>query len=140
MKWLYFILCGSTGSRSKQRSVSSQVTYGAVKRLGSTFRSFFFFFFHWKAIKMLTVSSVQQTRTYVSLSLKCDECKETLSHISATAQKTPPFCLVVTSPVVLNDVKIKVKLQNEELHNLYSSPRRMRWAGNVARMRRGMHI
>jgi hypothetical protein len=41
------------------------------------------------------------------------------------------------------------KLHNEELHNLYSSPnkitmiksRRMRWAGNVARMgRRGMHI
>jgi hypothetical protein len=40
------------------------------------------------------------------------------------------------------------KLQNEELHNLYSSPstirliksRRMRWAGHVARMgRRGMH-
>jgi hypothetical protein len=41
------------------------------------------------------------------------------------------------------------KLQNEELHNLYSSPniirimksRMMRWAGHVARMgRRGMHI
>jgi hypothetical protein len=40
------------------------------------------------------------------------------------------------------------KLHNEELHNLYSSPnvirmiksRRMRWAGHVARMRRGMHI
>jgi hypothetical protein len=41
------------------------------------------------------------------------------------------------------------KLHNEELHNLYSSPsiismikpRRMRWAGQVARMgRRGMHI
>jgi hypothetical protein len=40
------------------------------------------------------------------------------------------------------------KLHNEELHNLYSSPsiiriitRRIRWAGNVARMgRRGMHI
>jgi hypothetical protein len=41
------------------------------------------------------------------------------------------------------------KLHNEELHNLYSSPkrirmiksRRMRWAGNVARMgRRGMNI
>jgi hypothetical protein len=39
------------------------------------------------------------------------------------------------------------KQHNEELHNLYSSPnkmiksRRMRWAGNVARMgRRGMHI
>jgi hypothetical protein len=40
------------------------------------------------------------------------------------------------------------KLHNEELHNLYSSPskirmfksRRMRWAGNVVRMgRRGMH-
>jgi hypothetical protein len=40
------------------------------------------------------------------------------------------------------------KLHNEELHNLYSSPsivrmikpRRMRWAGHVARMgRRGMH-
>jgi hypothetical protein len=35
-----------------------------------------------------------------------------------------------------------IKLHNEELHNLYSSPsiiriiksRRMRWAGNVARM------
>jgi hypothetical protein len=41
------------------------------------------------------------------------------------------------------------KLHNEELHKLYSSPsiiriiksRRMRWAGNRARMgRRGMHI
>jgi hypothetical protein len=41
------------------------------------------------------------------------------------------------------------KLHNEELHNLYSSPTiirmikssRMRWAGNVACMRRrGMHI
>jgi hypothetical protein len=41
------------------------------------------------------------------------------------------------------------KLHNEELHNLYSLPsiirmiksRRMRWAGNVARMgRRGIHI
>jgi hypothetical protein len=41
------------------------------------------------------------------------------------------------------------KLHDEELHNLYSSPsiirmikpRRMRWAGHVARMgRRGMHI
>jgi hypothetical protein len=41
------------------------------------------------------------------------------------------------------------KLHNEELHTLYCSPsiiriiesRRMRWAGNVARMwRRGMHI
>jgi hypothetical protein len=41
------------------------------------------------------------------------------------------------------------KPHNEELHNLYSSPsiirmikpRRMRWAGHVARMgRRGMHI
>jgi hypothetical protein len=41
------------------------------------------------------------------------------------------------------------KVHNEELHNLYSSPSiirmiksiRMRWAGNVARMRkRGMHI
>jgi hypothetical protein len=41
------------------------------------------------------------------------------------------------------------KLHNEELHNLYSSPniirmikpRRMRWAGHVARVgRRGMHI
>jgi hypothetical protein len=41
------------------------------------------------------------------------------------------------------------KLQNEELHKLYSSPsttrviksRRMRWAGHVARMGRGgMHI
>jgi hypothetical protein len=41
------------------------------------------------------------------------------------------------------------KLHNEELHNLYSSPskirmiksRRMRWSRNVARMgRRGMHI
>jgi hypothetical protein len=41
------------------------------------------------------------------------------------------------------------KLHNEELYNLYSLPtiirmsksRRMRWAGNVARMeRRGMHI
>jgi hypothetical protein len=41
------------------------------------------------------------------------------------------------------------KLDNEELHNLYSSPdiirmmksRRMRWAEHVARMgRRGMHI
>jgi hypothetical protein len=41
------------------------------------------------------------------------------------------------------------KLHNEELHNLYCSPsiiriiksRRMRWAGNVARMgRREMHI
>jgi hypothetical protein len=39
------------------------------------------------------------------------------------------------------------KLHNEELHNLYSSPnrmmksRRMRWAGEVARMgERGMHI
>jgi hypothetical protein len=26
------------------------------------------------------------------------------------------------------------KLHNEELHKLYSSPRRMRWAGHVARM------
>jgi hypothetical protein len=25
------------------------------------------------------------------------------------------------------------KLHNEELHDLYSSPRRMRWAGHVAR-------
>jgi hypothetical protein len=42
-----------------------------------------------------------------------------------------------------------IRLHSEELHNLYSSPsiirmiksRRMRWAGNVARMgRRGMHI
>jgi hypothetical protein len=41
------------------------------------------------------------------------------------------------------------KLHNEEVHNFYSSPsiiriiksRRMRWAGNVARMgTRGMHI
>jgi hypothetical protein len=41
------------------------------------------------------------------------------------------------------------KLYNEELHNLYSSAniirmiksRRLRWAGNVARVgRRGMHI
>jgi hypothetical protein len=41
------------------------------------------------------------------------------------------------------------KLDNEELHNVYSLPsiirmissRRMRWAGHVARMgRRGMHI
>jgi hypothetical protein len=41
------------------------------------------------------------------------------------------------------------KLQNEDLHNLYSSPhifrmiksRSMRWAGYVARMdRKGMHI
>jgi hypothetical protein len=41
------------------------------------------------------------------------------------------------------------KQHNEELHNLYTSPRiigliksrRVRWAGNVARMgRRGMHI
>jgi hypothetical protein len=41
------------------------------------------------------------------------------------------------------------KLYNEELHNVYSSinilrmikPRRMRWAGHVARMgRRGIHI
>jgi hypothetical protein len=41
------------------------------------------------------------------------------------------------------------KLHNEELHNLYSSPsiirmikpRKMRWAGHVARMGRiGMHI
>jgi hypothetical protein len=38
------------------------------------------------------------------------------------------------------------KLHNEELHNLYPSPniirmsRRMRWAGHVARMRRGMRI
>jgi hypothetical protein len=33
------------------------------------------------------------------------------------------------------------KLHNEELHNLYSSPkRRMRWAGHVAWMgRKGMH-
>jgi hypothetical protein len=28
------------------------------------------------------------------------------------------------------------KLHKEELHNLYSSPRRMRWAGNVTRMGR----
>jgi hypothetical protein len=43
----------------------------------------------------------------------------------------------------------KRKLQNEELHSLFSSPsiirmiksRRMKWAGNVTRMgRRGMHI
>jgi hypothetical protein len=42
-----------------------------------------------------------------------------------------------------------MKLHNEELHNLYSSPsiirmiksRRMRWAGHVARMEiRGMHV
>jgi hypothetical protein len=41
-----------------------------------------------------------------------------------------------------------IKLHNEELHNLYSSPsiirtiksRSLRWAGYVARMRRGMHI
>jgi hypothetical protein len=26
------------------------------------------------------------------------------------------------------------KLYNEELHNLYSSPNRMRWAGHAARM------
>jgi hypothetical protein len=40
------------------------------------------------------------------------------------------------------------KLHNEELHNLYSSPciirmitsRRMRWAGNVARTGRRLHI
>jgi hypothetical protein len=39
------------------------------------------------------------------------------------------------------------KLDNEELHNLYSSPirlmksRRMRWAGHVPRIwRKGMHI
>jgi hypothetical protein len=41
------------------------------------------------------------------------------------------------------------ELHNEDLHNLYSSPsiirmiksRRMRWAGDVARMERsGMHI
>jgi hypothetical protein len=42
------------------------------------------------------------------------------------------------------------KLHNKELHNLYSPPstsiirmlksRRMRWARNVARMRRGIHI
>jgi hypothetical protein len=41
------------------------------------------------------------------------------------------------------------KVHNEELHNLYSSPRiirmiksrRMKWVGHVARMgRRGMHI
>jgi hypothetical protein len=35
------------------------------------------------------------------------------------------------------------KLHNEELHNLYSSPksRRMRWAGHVARMgEKMMHI
>jgi hypothetical protein len=41
------------------------------------------------------------------------------------------------------------KLHNEELHNLYSSPRiirmikarRMRWAGHIARMvRRRMHV
>jgi hypothetical protein len=40
------------------------------------------------------------------------------------------------------------KLQNEELHNSYSSPnttkmiksKRMRWTEHVARMRRGMHI
>jgi hypothetical protein len=41
------------------------------------------------------------------------------------------------------------KLHNEELHNVYFSPkiirviksRRMRWAGHVARMgKRGMHI
>jgi hypothetical protein len=41
------------------------------------------------------------------------------------------------------------KLHNEELHNVYSSPstiiriiksKRMGWAGNVARMRRGIHI
>jgi hypothetical protein len=40
------------------------------------------------------------------------------------------------------------KLHNEELHDLNSSPnvitmiktRRMLWAGNVAYMRRGMHI
>jgi hypothetical protein len=42
-----------------------------------------------------------------------------------------------------------IKLHNEELHNLYSSPSiirmmkswRMRWAGHVARMgRSGMHV
>jgi hypothetical protein len=40
------------------------------------------------------------------------------------------------------------KLHNEELHDLYSLPsiiriiksRRMRWAGNVARMRRGTRM
>jgi hypothetical protein len=37
------------------------------------------------------------------------------------------------------------KLHNEEFHNLYSSPsiirRRMRWTGQVARMRiRGIHV
>jgi hypothetical protein len=33
------------------------------------------------------------------------------------------------------------KLHNEELHNLYSSPSIMRWAGYVAQMgRRGRHI
>jgi hypothetical protein len=39
-------------------------------------------------------------------------------------------------------------LHNEEFHNLYSSPsiiikiksRRIRWAGHVARIGRGMHI
>jgi hypothetical protein len=42
-----------------------------------------------------------------------------------------------------------IKLHNEELHNLYSSPslirmiksRRMRWAGHIAQMGRiGMHV
>jgi hypothetical protein len=46
-------------------------------------------------------------------------------------------------------IGLKLKLHNEELHNLYSSPsiirmmklRRLRWAGHVARMgRRGMHV
>jgi hypothetical protein len=40
------------------------------------------------------------------------------------------------------------QLHNEELHNLYSSPstirmitsRRVRWAGYVAQMRRGMYV
>jgi hypothetical protein len=45
IKWLYFLLCGSIASRSKQPNVSSQVTYEAVKPLGNTFHSFFSFSF-----------------------------------------------------------------------------------------------
>jgi hypothetical protein len=32
------------------------------------------------------------------------------------------------------------KLHNEELRNLYSWPRRMRWAGHIARMERRAHV
>jgi hypothetical protein len=70
-----------------------------------------------------------------------------------------PMKLVRRIKICSNEMYSKVRIgkhlfdsfpiENEELHNLYSSPsiirmiksRRMRWAGHVARMgRKGMHI